>query len=68
MKICGLDLSMNGSGLVSFELDANLDIISTDYLGFIQVKKHASKNIIHYRKKDFDHRYHISDMMTEKIT
>ena len=68
MKICGLDLSMNGSGLVSFELDKNLDIISTDYLGFIQVKKHASKNIIHYRKKDFSHRYHISDMMNEKIT
>jgi Holliday junction resolvasome RuvABC endonuclease subunit len=67
MKICGLDLSMNGSGLVSFELDNNLDIISTDYLGFIQVKKHCSKKVIHYRKKDFDHRYYISDMMIKKI-
>jgi len=67
MKICGADLSMNGSGLVSFELDDNFDIIKTEYLGFVQVKKHESKNVIHYKKKDYESRYHISTMMLEKI-
>lgn len=54
MKICGLDLSMNGSGCVSFELDEKLNVVKSDFLTFTTVKKREEKNIIHYKQKDFD--------------
>ncbi len=52
-KIVGLDLSINGSGCVKFELDNNLDIIKKEYMSFTQVKKNETKNIHHFSKKQF---------------
>jgi hypothetical protein len=68
MKICGLDLSMNSSGLVSFELDEQLNVVAADYLGFTTVKKVASADskIEFYTKKDTD-RYATSIWMTQKM-
>lgn len=68
MKICGLDLSMNSSGLVSLELDNNLNIISSYYLGFTTVKKVSVNDpkILLYDRKDTD-RYAISHWMTSKM-
>lgn len=53
MKICGLDLSLNGSGCVMFELDKNLDITDHQYLAFTQVKKNSTKDILYFSKKQF---------------
>ncbi len=51
MKICGLDLSMNSSGLVSLTLDDDLEIIETKHEGFCSVKKHESDDIHHLLKQ-----------------
>lgn len=67
MKICGFDLSMNSSGIVKLELDDNLEIISTDYLGFTQVKKHESDKVSYFKKDSFGCRYDITNWMIEKI-
>lgn len=61
MKICGLDLSMNSSGLVSLTLDDNLDIIETKHEGFCSVKKHESDTIHLFRKKDYNNRYDMNN-------
>lgn len=52
MKICGLDLSMNSSGLVSFHLDENLNPISKEYMGFAPQKKKSKPllNCVPYDK------------------
>jgi len=44
MIIAGIDPSINGSGIVKFELDAELNIVNKYYLTFTTVKKHAHKN------------------------
>ena len=67
MKIVGLDLSMNSSGLVSLILDDNLDIIETKYEGFCSVKKHESKEVHLFRKKDYNNRYEMNDEATTII-
>lgn len=54
MIICGIDPSINSTGIYKMKLDDNtLDIIEQDYLGFTQVKKNSSNNIHWYKKKDF---------------
>lgn len=53
MIIAGIDPSINGTGLCKLYLDDDLEIDDMDYKGFSTVKKHASDNIIHFRKKDF---------------
>lgn len=54
MIIVGIDPSINGTGMVKFYLDpADLSLGDMEYMGFTQVKKHSSDNIIHYKKKDF---------------
>jgi len=68
MIICGLDLSMNGSGLVKLELDDDLNVVNTDRMGFCSVKKHSNDTDIHlFKKKDYVHRYHSSVWMIDKI-
>lgn len=67
MFIVGADLSMNSSGLTKFKLDNRLEIIDIDYLGFTEVKKNSSDKITHYRRKDFTHRYDITEMMLNNI-
>lgn len=53
MKIVGIDNSVNSPGVVWFELDEKLEVKRKNYLGFTTVKKNASSNIIHFKKKDF---------------
>jgi hypothetical protein len=53
MKICGLDLSMNSSGITKFILDDDLNIIHKDYIGFSTTKKLHSDKIYHYKKDEF---------------
>lgn len=67
MKICGLDLSMNSSGLVSLTLDDNLDIIETKHEGFCSVKKHESEDIHLFRKKDYNNRYEMNEEASDII-
>jgi hypothetical protein len=57
MKILGLDLSINGSGCVKFELDDKLNVIGKSYLSFTQVKKHETKEILHFSKKNFPNNF-----------
>lgn len=67
MNICGLDLSMNSSGLVKLTLDENLNIIDKDYMGFTQVKKHESDRIHYFKKETFKHRYSLTNWMLEHM-
>lgn len=67
MKIVGLDLSINSSGCVKFELDKNLDIVDMDYRGFTHVKKNSSKNVLFYSKKQFRNYFEQNDWMLENI-
>jgi len=70
--ICGLDLSINSSGITKFTLDDNLDIVKKEFLAFTSVKKNLKKydnGIVHfYHKNMFKAQYiekHI--WMEEKI-
>lgn len=55
--IVGIDPSMNGTGVVILETDETYKkITDTKYLGFTQVKKMESQNIIFSRQKDFSFR------------
>lgn len=67
MVIVGLDLSLNGSGCVKMELDDELNIINRDYLGFTQVKKNSSKNVLFYSKKDFRNYFEQNEWMKNNI-
>lgn len=67
MIICGLDLSMNGSGLFKLFLDDNLNIVDTDYMAFCSVKKHANDKVIYFKKNDYKDRYAINLWMCDKI-
>lgn len=54
MKIVGIDNSVNSPGVVWFTLDEQMNITKKEFMGFTQVKKNATQNIIHYKKKDFE--------------
>jgi len=54
MKIVGIDNSVNSPGVVWFTLDEQMNITKKEFMGFTQVKKNATENIIHYKKKDFE--------------
>lgn len=54
MKIVGIDNSVNSPGVVWFILDEQMNITKKEFMGFTQVKKNATENIIHYKKKDFE--------------
>ncbi len=53
MKICGIDASINGTGIVKFELDDDLEITKKNYKAFTQVKKYEEKNIVYHKKNQF---------------
>lgn len=57
LRICGLDLSINSSGVVIFELDNKGEITHSQYFGFSSVKKNCNDKIVHYRLKDFANEY-----------
>jgi hypothetical protein len=57
LKICGLDLSINGSGCVKFEVDDDLNIIKKDYMAFTQIKKYSTDKIFYYKKKDYRNKF-----------
>ena len=44
MKIIGLDASMNGSGVVSLNLDQNVNVMDRDYLCFTTAAYIAEKS------------------------
>lgn len=67
MKIVGLDLSINSSGMVKFTLDDDFNIIETDYRGFTSVKKNESGKVFHYRKKDFPTNLHQNEWMLQHV-
>ena len=68
MIIIGADLSINSSGVVRMVLDdKTLEIKRQDYLSFTQVKKTATKDIIHYKKDDFRNDIEQNKWMTERI-
>jgi Holliday junction resolvasome RuvABC endonuclease subunit len=67
IKIVGLDLSMNGSGLVKLTLDNNYDVIKTECEAFCSVKKHSSDIVHLFKKKDYDNRQQINLWMRNKI-
>lgn len=74
MKICGCDVSINSPGLVKFELDENLEIISTDFLGFTGVKKNLklTDKVEFFSGKMFDNylkkNWHVVDRMIDFIS
>lgn len=67
MIIVGLDLSMNGSGLVKLTLDDNLEVIKAECEAFCSVKKHSSDIVHLFKKKDYDNRQSINIWMRDKI-
>lgn len=67
MFIIGVDASMNGSGLVKFELDDNKKIISRDYLAFVPKRSLATDKIKAYLKKDFSNNFNQFRWMLKEI-
>lgn len=56
MKIIGLDASMNGSGVVSLELDQKMNVISRDYLCFTTaayISERSNSKIKHWKPEMF---------------
>jgi len=39
MKIAGLDLSINGSGLTKVELNDELNVVNVEYMSFYKCKE-----------------------------
>lgn len=69
MIICGIDPSINSSGIFKIQLDdKTLDIIDQDYLSFTQVKKNECNNILWYKKKDFKNNLEQNIWMQSKIS
>jgi Holliday junction resolvasome RuvABC endonuclease subunit len=67
MKIAGLDLSPNGTGIVKIELDDKLQVINSDYIGFKQMAKTDKttyENVFGYRDMKI---YDKIDFMYPKI-
>jgi hypothetical protein len=71
MKIVGLDLSINGSGCVSFELDNDLEIKNMKYLSFTTVKKNSFKTdtdgVLYFNKKQFGNYFEQNRWMKDHI-
>lgn len=67
MKILGLDLSINGSGCVKFDLDNLFNVTEMSYMSFTQVKKHETKNIHYFSKKQFRNSFEQTAWMTTKF-
>jgi Holliday junction resolvasome RuvABC endonuclease subunit len=67
MKICGIDPSINGTGIYKLELDQNLTIVSYDYLSFTNTKKFETDNVISYKKNQFRNEIDKYDFMLNKI-
>jgi len=58
MFIIGIDASINGSGIVKFEVDNDGEIISRDYFSFTSVlKREAEKVKFWHPKKSFSSEY-----------
>ena len=67
MKIAGLDLSPNSSGVTKFTLDEKFNVIESDYLGFTTVKKNECDKIHHYKNNDFENYIEKTIWMRDKI-
>lgn len=67
MKIAGLDLSINSSGLIKFTLDDDLNVVDTDHRGFTSVKKDGTDKILHYQKKDFPTNIHQNEWTLVRV-
>lgn len=65
MRIAGLDLSMNSSGCVKWDIGDMQN--SFDYLGFTSTHKWSSSNILSIKKLDFKTRYHETEWFLSKI-
>lgn len=57
MKIAGLDLSKNSSGVVVEELDSSFNIIDVKRYGFTSKRKVEQDGIKYWNAKDFKHDY-----------
>jgi hypothetical protein len=55
IKLVGVDNSLNSPACFILIVNDNLDVIESDYIGFTTTKKGSTNNILHYRKRDFDH-------------
>ncbi len=53
MIISSIDASINSSGIFKFTLDENLEVIKREHLGFTDVKKNESDNVLYYNRKNF---------------
>ena len=67
MKISAIDPSINSSGVVSFDLDSELNITSRRYLGFSDKKKFQFKHIIPFTKKQFRNEFDQNNWMYGQI-
>lgn len=67
LKIAGLDLSINSSGVTVCNLDKEFNIIDVNSFGFTQVKKNERSNIIHFKNKDFSNEYEKYTFMINHI-
>jgi len=68
MKIAGLDLSINSSGVIIEELDdKTLDVLNIEYHGFTGKKKLESSEILYFNNKSFKTDYAKYDWMCSKI-
>lgn len=67
MKIAGLDLSLNSSGLVKYELKDDMSVSVVDTMGFTTVKKNSFDGVHHYRPKDFDNSFDKTEWMFERM-
>ena len=65
MKIVGLDLSINSSGCVSWELDNMKDTYKI--MGFTDTKKWESKNILSYKNCQFHSKYGRTNWFIDRI-
>jgi len=67
LVIAGMDLSINSSGIVKFYLDENFNVIKKDFIGFTTVKKNERDNVVHYKKKQFNHYFDQNHFMLDNI-
>lgn len=67
MKIAGLDLSIQSSGIVIETLNDNLEVIDVEHHAFTSVKKLTNDTIYHYNKKDYSHPYELYLFFSNKI-
>lgn len=54
MIICGIDASLNSTGVVKLTVDEAFDVIDLDYMGFVQTEKYKTDKIrFHHKEKAF---------------